>query len=479
LSAIARLIVPDKVPPCNLKTKSASISIVGMGYVGLCTAATFASRGIRTIGIDIAQARVEQIRRGKAPLHEPQLDSILKNVVRKKLLDATSDISVAAHTDTTFLTVGTPSQPDGSIDLSYIKNATEDLGNAVREKRGYHLVVVKSTVVPGTTNGTVKRFLEQSSRKTIGSEVGLCANPEFLKEGTAINDALHPDKIVIGSNDKKSASELAKLYRRFYGARLPPVILTSPEAAELVKYASNAFLATKVSFINTIANIAELIPGVDVGMIAEAIGLDPRIGGLFLKAGPGYGGSCFHKDLQALINYSQNKNYDPLLFRATEETNEQQANRVVGLAEKLLGSLSSKRVAVLGLSFKKDTDDIREAASIRVINQLKNKGARVIAYDPMAITNTKKQLSEQIDYAENAHSALKGADCAIVMTEWDEIRRLRAKDFQAYMKTPNLVDARRIYNPEEFSGLNYVSIGRGFSTGTKWLTPVFSLNPRG
>ena len=450
-----------------MKTKSASISIVGMGYVGLCTAATFASRGIRTIGIDIDQARVEQIRRGKAPLHEPQLDSMLKNVVRRKLLDATSDISVAAHTDTTFLTVGTPSQPDGSIDLSYIKNATEDLGNALREKRGYHLVVVKSTVVPGTTNGTVKRFLEQSSRKTIGSEVGLCANPEFLKEGTAINDALHPDKIVIGSNDKKSASELAKLYRRFYGAKLPPVILTSPEAAELVKYASNAFLATKVSFINTIANIAEQIPGVDVGTISEAIGLDPRIGPLFLKAGPGYGGSCFHKDLQALINYSQNKNYDPVLFRATEETNEQQASRVVGLAEKLLGSLSSKRVAVLGLAFKKDTDDIREAASIRLINQLKKKGARVIAYDPMAIPNTKKQFPDQIDYAENAHSALRGADCAIIMTEWDQIRKLKAKDFQEYMKTPNIIDARRIYNPEEFSGPNYVSIGLGPSTGTK------------
>ena len=467
MSAIARLIVPDKVPPCNLKTKSASISIVGMGYVGLCTAATFASRGIRTIGIDIDQARVEQIRRGKAPLHEPQLDSMLKNVVRKKLLDATSDISVAADTDTTFLTVGTPSQPDGSIDLSYIKNATEDLGNALREKRGYHLVVVKSTVVPGTTNGTVKRFLEQSSRKTIGLELGLCANPEFLKEGTAINDALHPDKIVIGSDDKKSASELAKLYRRFCGSKLPPVILTSPEAAELVKYASNAFLATKVSFINTIANIAKQIPGVDVGTIAEAIGLDPRIGGLCLKAGPGYGGSCFHKDLQALINYSQNKNYDPVRFRATEETNEQQASRVVGMAEKLLGSLSSKRVAVLGLAFKKDTDDIREAASIRIIKQLKKKGARVIAYDPMAIPNTKKQLLDQIDYAENAHSVLKGADCAIIMTEWDQIRKLKAKDFQTYMKIPNIVDARRIYSPEEFSGLNYVSIGLGPSTGTK------------
>ncbi len=445
----------------SLKSKLAAVSIVGMGYVGLCTAATFASRGIRTIGIDIDEARVDQIRKGKAPLHEPQLDAMLKKAIRSKLLAASSDISSAAHTDTTFLTVGTPSQQDGSIDLSYVKNATEDVGNVLREKRGYHLVVVKSTVVPGTTNGTVKRFLEQSSRKKVGSELGLCANPEFLKEGTAINDALHPDKIVIGSNDKKSANQLTRLYRKFYGSKLPPVILTSPEAAELVKYASNAFLATKVSFINTVANIAQQIPGIDVGTIAEAIGLDPRIGGLFLKAGPGYGGSCFHKDLQALINYSQNNGYDPILFRATEETNEQQANRVVDMAETLLESLSNKRVAVLGLAFKKDTDDIREASSLRVISQLKKKGAHVIAYDPMAIPNTRKQLADQINYADNPHSALKGADCAIIMTEWDEIAKLKAKDFQTYMKTPNIVDARRIYDPDEFSQLSYAAIGAG------------------
>src|SRR4029077_919537 len=216
----------------------------------------------------------------------------------------------------------------------------KDVGRVLREKRGYHLVVVKSSVVPGTTNGTVKRSLEQSTGKTIGSKLGLCANPEFLKEVTAINDALHPDKIVIGSSDKKSANQLTGLYRRFYGSKLPPVILTNPESAELVKYASNAFLATKISFINTVANIAQRTPGVDVGTIAEAIGLDPRIGPLFLKAGPGYGGSCLHKDLQALINYSQNNEYDPTLFRATEETNEHQANGVVGMAEKLLGSLS-------------------------------------------------------------------------------------------------------------------------------------------
>ena len=432
-----------------------------MGYVGLCTAATFASRGIRAVGIDIDEARIEQIRKGKAPLHEPQLDAMLEKAVKSKLLDATSDISIAADTDTTFLTVGTPGQQDGSIDLSYVKNATEDLGNVLRDKRGYHLVVVKSTVVPGTTNGTVKRFLEQSSRKTIGSELGLCANPEFLKEGTAINDALHPDKIVIGSNDQKSSNQLTRLYRKFHGSKLPPVILTTPEAAELVKYASNAFLATKVSFINTVANIAQQIPGVDVGTIAEAIGLDPRIGGLFLKAGPGYGGSCFHKDLQALINYSQNNGYDPTLFQATEETNEQQANRVVDMAETLLGSLSNKRVAVLGLAFKKDTDDIREASSLRVISQLKKEGAHVIAYDPMAIPNTRKQLADQISYADNPRSALKGADCAIIMTEWDEIAKLKAKDFQAYMKTPNIVDARRVYDPEEFSQLSYAAIGVG------------------
>jgi UDPglucose 6-dehydrogenase len=445
----------------SMKRSTNSISIIGLGYVGLCTAATFASRGIRTVGIDIDEARVEQIRKGKAPVHEPQLDGMLKDAVRRRLLEATNDISSAAATDTTFLTVGTPSQQNGSIDLSYIKNASEDLGNVLREKKGYHLVVVKSTVVPGTTNGTVKRFLEQSSGKTIGPKLGLCANPEFLKEGTAINDALHPDKIVIGSNDKKSANQLTRLYRRFYGSKLPPVILTNPESAELVKYASNAFLATKVSFINTISNIAQQIPGIDVGTIAEAIGLDPRIGGLFLKAGPGYGGSCFHKDLQALINYSQNKGYDPILFRATEETNQQQANKVVDITENLLGSLSHKKIAVLGLAFKKDTDDIREAASLRVINQLKKKGAHVIAYDPMAIPNTQKQLAEQIGYAEDPYSALKGADCAIIMTEWDQLRKLKSKDFRAYMKTPNIVDARRIYDPDEFSQLNYVAVGLG------------------
>jgi UDPglucose 6-dehydrogenase len=432
-----------------------------MGYVGLCTAASFASRGVRTIGIDIDHEKVEQIRKGKAPLHEPQLDNILRKAVKDKLLDATTDMSSAADTNTTFLTVGTPSHPDGSIDLTFLKQATTDLGKALRKKSGYHLVVVKSTVVPGTTSNVVQPTLENHAETKVGRSVGLCANPEFLKEGTAIRDALHPDKIVIGSKDKKSANQLTRLYRKFYASKLPPVILTSPEAAELVKYASNAFLATKISFINTIANIAQRTPGVDVGTVAKAIGLDPRIGELFLKAGPGYGGSCFHKDLQALINYSKKRGYNPVLFRATEETNEKQATRVVDMAEKLLGSLSDKKVAVLGLAFKKDTDDIREAASLRVISQLRKRGAQVIAYDPMAIPNAKKALSDQIVFAENPHSTLKGADCAVIMTEWDQFRKLKPQDFEVLMKSSNIVDARRIYDPEDFRELNYVAVGLG------------------
>jgi len=377
-----------------------------MGYVGLCTAATFASHGIRTIGIDIDEARIERIRKGRAPLHEPRLGEMLSKAVKKKLLNATSDFSLATDTGTSFLSVGTPSQPDGSIDLTYIKQAAGELGKALQKRQGYHVVVVKSTVIPGTTNNTVKPVLEQLSGKIIGPSLGLCANPEFLKEGTAINDALHPDKIVIGSNDKKSVDQLTRLYRKFYGPKLPPVVTTSPETAELVKYASNAFLATKVSFINTIANIAQKIPGVDINQIAEAIGHDPRIGPLFLKAGPGYGGSCFHKDLQALIHYSREQGYDPILLAETEQTNEQQADKVVGLSERLLGQLGSKRIAVLGLAFKKDTDDIREAASIRVIDRLRKRGRKRVATDPVAMLSSGSGLGNTLELEKNPHTEL-------------------------------------------------------------------------
>ncbi len=388
-----------------MKENIHAISVIGLGYVGLCTAATFAAKGFRTIGIEVDHERVSQVRTGKAPFHEPKLDALLAKALRAKRLEATEDISEIAKTEATFITVGTPSQPDGSIDLSYVTQASKELGSILRDKPGYHLVVLKSTVVPGTTATIVKPVLEIESGKTIGPGLGLAANPEFLKEGSAIQDSLRPDKIVIGANDGKSANALKRLYQRFHHGKLPPVILTTPETAEMIKYASNAFLATKVSYINTIANICQHIPGIDVNSVAEAIGHDPRIGPLFLKAGPGYGGSCFHKDLQALIKFTQSHGYDPILLRATEETNEQQADKVVELSEKLAGPLEQKRITILGLAFKKDTDDVREAASIRVIERLRKKGARVVAYDPMAIPNARKVLRNNVEFPEDPRSA--------------------------------------------------------------------------
>ena len=438
--------------------------MLGLGYVGLCTAVSFASQGFKTAAIDIDSGRVEQIRKGQAPFHEPQLPPMLKKALRTKRLEATTDNSAAARTDTTFITVGTPGRLDGSIDLSQVAKAAGELGSALRNKDEYHLVVVKSTVVPGTTISTVKPVLEEKSGKSVGPELGLCTNPEFLKEGTAIHDIFHPDKIVIGAADPKSATQLKQLYRHFHNGKLPPTILTTPETAELIKYASNAFLATKVSYINTIANICQSLPGVNVETVAHTIGLDPRIGPLFLKAGPGYGGSCFHKDLQALISFSLTQGYDPALLRATEQVNEQQASRVVDLAEKLLGNLNDRRIAVLGLAFKNNTDDIREAPSIRVIDHLQKKGAHVVAYDPMAIPNAKKLLADTIEFSTEPRAAIRGADCCIIMTEWDEFRRLKEKDFMAQMKLPNLVDARKIYDPTSFKGSNFAAIGLGRSS---------------
>ncbi len=429
--------------------------------MGLCTAAVFAANGFKTLGVDIDKEKVASIAKGRPTFHEPQLGSMLKKALGQKKLDVTTDVSRVDETTTTFITVGTPSNQDGSIDLSYVKNATQNLGSAISDKKTYHLVVVKSTVIPGTTTGTVKPVLESSSGKTVGQDLGLCSNPEFLSEGNAIQGTLQPDRIIIGANDQKSSRTLKQLYTQLYKRQQPPTIITNPEAAEMVKYASNAFLATKVSYINTIANICQHIPGVDVNNVAEAVGHDPRIGPLFLKAGPGYGGSCFHKDLRGLIKYSQDQGYNPTLFRATEETNERQADRVVELSEKLAGALDGRKITVLGLAFKKDTDDIREAASIRVIHRLQKKGARIVAYDPIAIPNAKRVFNDKIEYAQDPYSALKSADCCILMTEWDEFRKLEPKDYLANMRQPNLVDARRLYQPEAFKGLNFAAVGLG------------------
>ena len=441
-----------------------SVSFVGLGYVGLCTATVMASRGIRIIGVDVDEKRIEELRKGHPPFHEPQLQPMLKTVVRKRRIEFTTDASQVSDSSTVFLTVGTPSREDGSIDLTYVKKATQDVGSAIAGSPAYHHVVVKSTVTPGTTTDVVRPVLEASSEKVCGPELGLSSNPEFLAEGSAINGTLHPDKIVIGASDAKSSTTLTKLYRRIYSKSKVPTIVTDPTTAETIKYASNAFLATRVSTINTIANICQRVPNADVETVAKAIGLDPRIGPLYLKAGPGYGGSCFHKDLQALISFGRSKDYDPLLLTAVEEVNQRQPSEIVNLSKKLLGSLDNCRIAVLGLAFKKGTDDMREAASVRVIDELLKNGAKVSAYDPMAVENARRILGDRVELMQDAISCLKGADCCIVMTEWDEFRKLKPSDYKSNMKTLNIVDARRIIKRDDFDGFNYLAVGLGISS---------------
>ena len=440
--------------------KEFTISVVGLGYVGLCTAVTFAFRGFKTFGFDIDNRRIEGITKGQPPFYEPQLKTMTRSALKSNMLEVTNDVSQLVAANVSFLTVGTPSKANGSIDLNHVLMATQALGRVLRKKQGYHLVAVKSTIVPGTTTAFVRPCLELSSGKKVGSGLGLCANPEFLKEGTAIKDALHPDKIVIGGIDKRSAFFLNKLYARLHRGNVPPIVVTSPETAELIKYASNAFLATKISFINTIANIAQHIRDTDVNEVARALGYDPRIGPLFLKAGPGYGGSCFHKDLQALLTYSKRNGYDPNLLSAVEEVNDTQADKVVELSIRLLGDLKGKRIAVLGLAFKKNTDDIREAASLRIIDRLRRRGASIVACDPK-VSQPMSVFGKTVQVVQDVSTALKGADCAITVTEWDQFGKLKASDYLGLMRTPNLVDARRVYNPSKFVKLNFAAIGLG------------------
>jgi len=287
-------------------------------------------------------------------------------------------------------------------------------------------------------------------------------SPEFLRQGSAFEDTMHTDRIVIGEYDKKSGDSLENLYKDFYGKNTPPIIRTTLSTAELIKYASNSLLATKISFINTMANLCEKIPGADVKIVAAAMGLDKRIGSLFLNAGLGYGGSCFPKDVKALIAHSRNLGYRLELLDAVESVNKAQPLKAVEFCKELLGNLKGKRVAILGLAFKADTDDMREARAIPIVNQLLEEGANVTAYDPVAVPIAKTIFENKIQYAASATACLKNADCCILVTEWDEFKKLKPEDFTKNMKQPVLIDGRRIYDPEEFSRkMKFTAIGLG------------------
>ena len=428
------------------------IGVIGIGYVGL-TLACLAGFGNKIMFVGRSQDKISNLKGGILPIYEKGLDEIVTSNLKKRNIDATTDFSKLSETDIIFICVGTPSSDDGSIDLSQIKAASENLGNLLKHTDDYKTIVVKSTVVPGTTKNVIIPILEKFSGKKAGIDFGVCMSPEFLREGAGVHDFLNPDKIVIGGYNEKSSNALKKLYE-FYGDKVP-VITTNLNTAEMVKYAQNAALASRISFINEIANICEKFD-VDVYDVSYAIGLDTRIGSKFLNAGAGFGGSCFPKDVKALLSSAKSVGINPILLDAILEVNKNQPYRMVELAKEVLGELRGKTIAILGLAFKSDTDDIREASSIPIVNALLMENSAIKAYDPQAMENAKKIFSGSITYCSSKEECLQGADLCMIVTEWDEFKQI---DFSK-IKCP-VIDGRRIFNPAEVKqyGLVYKGIG--------------------
>jgi UDPglucose 6-dehydrogenase len=414
------------------------ISVIGTGYVGTVSGACFAELGHEVICVDVDRSKIDQINAGVAPIYEDGLSDLLKKHVGQRL-SATSDYEFAVmNSDVSFICVGTPSDAMGNIDLGIVRAASASLGDTLRNKKGYHVVAVKSTVVPETTEKVVLPVIEKHSGKRAG-DFGIAMNPEFLREGKAVHDFMHPDKIIVGSLDKRAGDIVASLYS---GIECD-VTRTNPRTAEMIKYVNNSFLATKISFSNEIGNICKEL-GIDTYEVMKAVGKDFRIGPHFLNSGAGFGGSCFPKDVKALIGKAQEIGYEPHLLKSVIEVNEMQPSRMVTLLKERLGDIRGKRITVLGLAFKNDTDDIRESRSIPVIKELLDNGAKVPAYDPMANENMRKLFSS-VEYHISAEDALRRADACLIMTEWDEFRSLD-KQF-GVMKNRLVIDGRHMLAP--------------------------------
>jgi len=419
------------------------IAVIGGGYVGLVSGACFAELGNDVTIIEIDPAKVLAINEQQPPIYEIGLEDLLKKHIGNRLCASITYDSVASA-DIIFICVGTPPNSDGSANLSYIESASAMIGAARRTVPTYCVVVVKSTVPPGTTAKIVCPGVLQSAHKTEG-EIGFVMNPEFLREGRAIADFMHPDRIVIGSADDRAFNYVAEAYHKID----VPVIRTSLSAAEMIKYTSNAFLAMKISFSNEIGNICKQLH-IDVYEVMRGVGLDHRIGTQFLNAGVGFGGSCFPKDVSSLISLAKAIGEDPLILHAVLKVNTQQPNRLLKLLRGCIGNLNGKKIAVLGLAFKDNTEDIRDSKAIPVIQELLLNGASVSAYDPMAVEAMRK-LFPTVTYCHSAGHALDGADACLVMTEWPEFGKIN-KEFER-MKTRVIIEGRRILSCNGTEGI--------------------------
>ncbi|OGS44632.1 MAG: hypothetical protein A3K76_06670 [Euryarchaeota archaeon RBG_13_57_23] len=433
------------------------ICVVGAGYVGLATAVMFGKLGHEVVCADVDRKRVKLVRNGSLPFHEPHLERELTKLVKKGVLTATESTARAAEdSNFVFICVQTPSLPLGRIDTRPVEIASMNVGEALRDSDDYKVIVVKSTVVPSTTDSLVKPIIEEASGKRSGDDFGLCMNPEFLQEGRALKDSMQPSRIVVGSGDRRAGNLLMGLYEPLTA----PKIMTDLRSAEMIKYASNVGLATKISYANEIANMCVRL-GIDSEPVLKAVGMDPRIGPQFLKPGLGFGGSCLPKDVKALLDKAKSEGYESKLLTSILAINEQQPLEGIRLLETAVGDLAGKRVAVLGLSFKGGVDDIRESRAVPLIKQLVAKGATVVAYDPMAMDSFRKVMPK-IEYAPTAADCIRGADGCIVQADWAEFKRLSKSAFRR-MKKPIVVDGRRFMDPDSVrkAGAKYLGIGYG------------------
>jgi UDPglucose 6-dehydrogenase len=430
------------------------VAMIGSGYVGLVSGACFADFGHHVTCVDKDADRIARLRKGEMPIFEPDLDRLVVGNTREKRLDFTTDVSgPVAEADAVFIAVGTPSRRgDGHADLSYVHAAAAEIAAALD---GFTVVITKSTVPVGTGD-EVERIIREARPD---ADAAVVSNPEFLREGAAIQDFKHPDRIVVGTEDERARKVMAELYRPLY-LNQAPILYTSRRTAELIKYAANAFLATKITFINEIAELCEKV-GADVQQIARGIGLDNRIGSKFLHAGPGYGGSCFPKDTVALIKTGQDYEAPLRIVETVAAVNEARKRGMFRkIAAALGGSLRGKTIAVLGLTFKPNTDDMRDAPSIPLITALLDMGATVRAYDPVGMEQARQVLTG-IEFCDGPYACAQDADALVIVTEWEQFRALDFERLRGVMKQAVLVDLRNVYRPEDLQGFAYHGIGRG------------------
>jgi len=430
------------------------ICVVGTGYVGLVTGTCFSEFGVDVTCVDIDEQKVEKLKNGIVPIYEPGLDVMIVRNMKEGRLNFTTDISSTVQNSLViFIAVGTPPKSDGSADLQYVEQVARTIALSMN---GYKVIVNKSTAPVGTGNW-IKEVIRKSQKND--HRFSVVSNPEFLREGSAIEDFMRPDRVVIGAEDPEAIAIIKDLYAPLYLIETPFVI-TNLATAELIKYASNAFLATKISFINELANLCDRVQA-DVHHVAKGMGLDRRIGSKFLHPGPGFGGSCFPKDTSALVEMSKEKNYEFKIVKATLEVNQQQRRIAFEKIETVSGKLKGKTIGILGLSFKPNTDDMRDAPSIPIIDLIQKSGAYVKAFDPVAMEEARKVL-KNVTFCKDVYDTAKDVDVLVFMTEWNQFRKLDMNRLKKLMRVPTIVDLRNIYEPEKMMeyGFKYVAVGR-------------------